>query len=719
MNSRRLALVVACVSVAVLTVVALFWPSDLIIEGATSVELPSAPRREGVAIPHMPEQVPELLAIPWSLAGATDGPAVTGAASRRFAVEGLVVDAEGKPVAGAEILVSRVPDRLRDRRRETSGTRGRFRLARVGSDSFLGARAAGHGPSPVVYLGGTSGGTVPLVLTLPSEHGTLRLQASDAEGHPLSGVSVTVGGPRGWPALVPVGQRVRDVFGPAPIRLTTDDAGAAESRSVPAGSTAVVLRAAGWGAWQGEVTVGLGEVHELAITLERAARLTGHVWRWVAGVRQSAADVLVVALPQGEWKRSLRAVVFEARSQADGHYTLDGLPPGPLELIARDRLGASAVFSLAVPPGEQRVQDIDLAAELAIRGQLLDDAGRTQVGWRVRAKPQGKGVRPLEAVTDGMGRFDLFGCSPLLYTLEISDALSGNSPPVLVRRDVSPSGSEVQLVTPHDPTQTASLLLAVHGEVGAALPGARVVVTHDGQRRERVARWLGGGSFELGPLAAGDMSLVVEAAGYLPQRIDDLELLNGELRDLGVVTLAVGGRLRVTFRGPPGHVDTFEPRVTLVDARGRHVEHLRRGVDAWDSSAQPPGSYHVQLHAKSQATRAVPVQIVAGEVADVTILPEQGWYHVIAMNLSDTQTAEASLWSMTLRDDLERLVFSAPMDLSERGGQQLVAATWLAAGDYVVTLTHPNEQAVVTSIRVTPSSLEDPGFTLVDLFDDR
>ena len=80
-----------------------------------------------------------------------------------------------------------------------------------------------------------------------------------------------------------------------------------------------------------------------------------------------------------------------AGTRAGGGYEFHNLPAGTIVVSARDKHGNVASRTFEARPGDHLEWDPVLTGDLAIRGRLLDDAGRPLASWRVVARGPGIG----------------------------------------------------------------------------------------------------------------------------------------------------------------------------------------------------------------------------------------------------------------------------------------------------------------------------------------
>lgn len=227
-------------------------------------------------------------------------------------IEGFVVDAQGRPAAGAEVHVGgRVPEVV------TTGEGGGFSVETEPGAHIVSARRgseAGSLPTPVIVSAGKT------VRDLRIQLG----QSAALEGHvvaktsgaPIEGARVDVS---------PYGNSGDSG------RAVTDASGFFSVGQLAPGSYDLVVSAQGYAEVNRRaLTVSAGERFSIELQLAGTGAVEGFV-RDSSG--QPVAGAQVVS--SNRWGGTWGSTPVEARADAQGHYLLEGLPAGALSLTAR------------------------------------------------------------------------------------------------------------------------------------------------------------------------------------------------------------------------------------------------------------------------------------------------------------------------------------------------------------------------------------------------
>lgn len=406
-------------------------------------------------------------------AGAVAGPANVGPAGEglgvtRGRVPPLPLGAQAASTAGA------------DPEGAVSSADGRFELVDLSPGSYrVYARRAGFGPvasQPTALAAGARGG--PLRLQLPAA-GTLSVQVLDAGGHGAEGM--------------PIQLQAEAEAGP---RVAVTDAGGRASFEDVSGACQVSVWPPGSGVVTGTERVGDGDSTRLVLRLpDTGHRLSGRVFdpldQPVAGARVAAHRV------DGRSQGGL----VQAWTGADGTFELTGLPAPPYALRVDHPDFAEARLSTDTTDAPLRVS---LLEGRAVHGRLIE-AGSEAALSDVQVVLQ-DGDRTWLASSD-RGRFEFLNIAPGQYVLSTrSDQHADLQLPWQVLGDGRPQ-----------PELELSLVRygAIRGEVvdrlGRPVAGARVTAVQ--VETTATATSDGAGSFELTGLWPGPAELRAEHAG--------------------------------------------------------------------------------------------------------------------------------------------------------------------------------------------------------------
>ena len=433
---------------------------------------------------------------------------------------GQVVDAEGKPMAGAEVQALPVNTwgfRSVIRSWEVPGPKpwftvttdiqGRFRFDRFAAEvsAALQVQAPGGTSRYVFYLYATGpcrfdAGRSDLCLTLPRE-GTIRGRVVDDRGQPVNGIGLTICSARQYPdTLNRYVQR----------EVQSDSTGVFAFAGVPEGPHRIEMTAPErelplWTSDAEKVSVKAGGVAEITIRLSKggvleATALDARTRRPLPGAKLEAAG------------QPSRRNHF-ARADAKGLARLR-VPAGSYTVIVSAPQFSHAQSTVKVVEGQTIRREALLPASPRMSGRILDPQGRPAAGVVVSIHPFGDHV-----YTDAQGRFEAgrnerYGAkSGLVVARDVKEGWAG-----VMSIGSSPGPVDVRL----GPAWTLTGRVADPNGVG--IPAARVALHLSAQNwlSDPAVEALSGpdGRFEMTaiPLPQKDVKYVLSAnaAGYGP-----------------------------------------------------------------------------------------------------------------------------------------------------------------------------------------------------------
>lgn len=516
--------------------------------------------------------------------------------ARPQALRGIVVDARGHGIAGAELLASE------------TGMRGDLghRFAVTGDDgAFSGVthvvagRVVARHPAFAIGVGVRPQSDRDLVVTLPDAAAPVQVEVVDPSGAPVAAAYV---------ALVPRSQP--NVLRP-PQHARTDALGHCQFAAPGVGAATLIASATG----------NAPAMAELALTTERIRlqlapphRLHGRV---LTASGDAVADALVqVTVPDQRTNEPAAPLVArEVRTASDGRFVASALPAGPVTV--RVLAGASGGTGLTSIPKLAAAADAavgDAAPECvltvrerpSLRGQLVAPDGRGLGGWNVVATPSlGDAVhrqfRNRSAATDRDGWFTI-------------QDLAANE-----RYELGAAPAALAVAGACVPARVGA---AVAGEAGL-----RLVVDPNGHRHELAVRLLDaagnvpvGAECELRPLGvpwpstrglqrdgsvawtklpSGDYLLTWIVPGGSARASIVQVRADTERTDLGVVTLAPSVRATVRLQGPAASAGL---RVVVRPTPGdKFVAATTDALGVAEFAALPPGPAEVLAHGAGMA----------------------------------------------------------------------------------------------------------------------
>ena len=415
------------------------------------------------------------------------------------ALAGLVKDADGRPVDGAIVAVTRqrgkeeLPTMSRPIPRTTvTDGGGRFQLADVlPGDYGVTATASAGSPGRLSKVKVTSGQTTEVTVTLGQGGFLLTGEVSDVGGGAIGGAKALVRS---------MGMFLRPGDEPAVFQVVADDNGVFKLR-LAAGDYDVTVKAEGYAPVRDRPTIS-GD-HSRRYRLHPAARLAGRVVDRQSREPVPGANVWLRLDRLESW------VDRDATADDEGRFEFDDLAAGGYVVLARHQgsIGLAQAVSVGVA---QAVTDVEVLVQTArsITGTVVGTDGKPRAGVRViagRSDPPYE--RPQFVKSGADGSFTVQGLLPAKYRVSAFAEGQGSSKP------------ETAQVTSRDVVALKLVIdaaLKIRGQVldasGQPVPEATVTGTVESQdptRRFALDRTTtdGAGRFELDRLSAGKLTL--------------------------------------------------------------------------------------------------------------------------------------------------------------------------------------------------------------------
>jgi RNA polymerase sigma-70 factor (ECF subfamily) len=190
---------------------------------------------------------------------------------RGYDVSGRVVELDGSPVAGAEILLTTMGAAATSFHRVArSDAEGRFLVRSIDGLGWLTARAPLHAPTASYALFSGAGATLDVQLTFPGAGGTVEGDVRDASGNPVAGAQVIAGEESAF-ARATVPENVQAMTTPGAWVSAGED-GRFRAEGLPAGEQPVLVRARGFAPWRGAATIDAGSTTGRALRVSSYSR---------------------------------------------------------------------------------------------------------------------------------------------------------------------------------------------------------------------------------------------------------------------------------------------------------------------------------------------------------------------------------------------------------------------------------------------------------------
>lgn len=335
-------------------------------------------------------------------------------------VEGLVTDASGQPLAGAEIRVL-AADELRALAEAGSGgeipadavsdASGRFELAgqRAGDRLKLRAIATGFAPAERWGVGVP---TEQAVLFRLDRLCVLEGRVVDPQGRPLPGAWVS----RDQPQIRVVAGMVASQ--PRWRQTSSGEDGGFRFEELAPGRVELEARLAAYRNTTRVLALDCKqEQAELELVMDQGSALVGRVLS--PGGEPVIGAAIGLHEPTEPGQVSYRAPL--ATSDGEGRYRLEGLAPEPVRLAASHPAFGEVVARLALVPGELE-HDFQFEPGRTVQGDVVDDADQPVPGARVVLQAAGRALGLPAALADAGGRFAFDGLAPGRYSLRVLEA---------------------------------------------------------------------------------------------------------------------------------------------------------------------------------------------------------------------------------------------------------------------------------------------------------
>jgi RNA polymerase sigma factor (sigma-70 family) len=490
---------------------------DDVAEGAWYVRVDRATGAKLVAVPK--DRSAELR---WRLAAGTE-------------VAGRVVDAEDRPVGGAEICLSVPGEGFFVATR--SAADGSYRLRDVADGLRISARAAAYAPCPTVAVGG--GPTCVRDFRLTRRAAAVVGVVVGEDGAPAAFVSVSAS------ALELDSEAIDLTRGAARVVGSTDATGSFRLSPLPPGPCAVTARAGGRSVAVVETSLDEGGVAHVRLVLRRSARLIGRA----SGV-DGAPNAWVAVAGEGPGAR------VGARPGADGSYAVEGVAPGrrKARLQAFGQVVADAELEFAA--GADTRWDPAPRADRLIRGTARTSSGKPLAGSGVRwfRTVAGRRIFGGVGVVDERGAFVVRVEGDAPYRVELTDIESSRT--LATADDVVPGGAAVEFVVDDERAPSVRVRGTLLFADGRPAADGYVMLDLDGESVGAERPAASDGTFTLGPFVAGRFRAAFEAGDErTPFRLGERALARGESWDLGTVRLPAASTIVVRATRADGAAD--------------------------------------------------------------------------------------------------------------------------------------------------------------------
>ncbi len=383
-------------------------------------------------------------------------------------LEGRVVDAQGRPVAGARVELAATRGTLE--RQTRTATDGTFAFAAVPREVALDVFDSEEASSPALRTTATiaDGERKEITLTLPAARDPIAVRVRDDRGYPIASAQISIA------SLEPT----------SPLRETSFSDARGDAQL--AGARGLPLRVEVSAPGHAPKVITLDAAPETVdVALDLGAMITATV-RASHGDPIADADVVLYT----------SSIVRHLRTDAQGNASASDLASGTARVVVRAPGYAKAERVFSIPASERpfSLGTIELASEGTVEGEVRDERGDPVQGARV-AKDRvpvflAAGATPPDvATTDARGRFKLGGLEAGTVSLEAYAPEVGRGRVEGVRVAASRSTTNVRIVltgASHTQEHAGATVAVTLGE--AVENGTRevvIVLVAEGSEAER------------------------------------------------------------------------------------------------------------------------------------------------------------------------------------------------------------------------------------------
>ncbi len=458
-------------------------------------------------------------------------------------VHGKVIDQDGLPVSGAEVVVAgSYAEVSKTALATTSQPDGTFLLRQVAPTVFVAARHPGFAPSRFAFLKETVTENPNLTLVVSKKFARLTGKVFDDRGWPISQAVVKIGDQEG---CITTERNTALYQSPATMIVTKPD-GSFDSGPLQPGKLRILVASKDktLARFVKELEIRPGKTKHLEVKLEAPATLFGVV-------RDQNGDPLAGITIKAGYQNDADIRSKSTTSNSTGHFEL--------ACTAAEKVPVSAGKTkekLDLVSGQRKEWNPVLTMGKRISGKIVCPDGISPSFWSVELTEDSKFYPRWSRYQQSnvKGEFKFVDCPDGTFNLSFSHAkLSFGLPAIVLKVD---SGDEDILVDLD----------------GSKLPSAHIigrVANAQGKRPSHVAisMWAanitmgwGGevktadGSFDLGPLAAGTYRIEFKAQGLGLIAKNKLKLIPGQILDLGEIKFEAPAKLILDIEYPGGGV---------------------------------------------------------------------------------------------------------------------------------------------------------------------
>jgi RNA polymerase sigma factor (sigma-70 family) len=519
---------------------------------------------------------------------------------RGFDLAGTVLERDGRPIAGAQILTDPMGNGWNAFPVERTDAEGRFRIRSIRPGiCWVSAQAALHPPSPQhEYIGGAVD-IEGVRIVLEPQGGALAGTLYDPRGEPLPHAQVLLGKEQSFEQYkLEDGGSART---PAAQFTSTDEHGGFQFAGAPLGHVEVQARGPGCAPWKGEVEIASGVRAQLVIRMQTGAKLSGSATD-ASGKPVARAEIQVGAYGFASRYR---------RADSEGRFHLENLPLGEFVAEAQADGFERAKTTLFGVSGKELEWKAVLGSGLSIRGRLVArDVDFSKWWMYCESNDWEKAPYAQSATPKADGSFEFSGCGDAVHRIRIHAPDASLYPVVTLEARPGTEPLVVTIDTPMLPT--CRLRGRLVDESGQPLAGAEFNPVLTGSNVTPLETTDAAGRFDIGPLPPGEYWIRSRAKGYVAHDSEKVKLAAQVNWDFGDLQLKRGGLVVV-------HLVRANPKPVAIElVRGEaSVGWIRLQDGRGRSEPLEPGEYELRPWVdgvRVEAAVAWPrIQLQAGE----------------------------------------------------------------------------------------------------------
>ncbi len=657
---------------------------------------------------HLDDVVPGEVWVIGDLGGHGSAPVGAGETARidvaippGFRVRGRVLDLDGRGVPGASLWLSEYANDTSGAIVAQSGAAGRYEIADVPGDRYLGAIAAGHCPSHVhmlsQYQDGDERRDVELDLVLNGPGGAVHGLVVRSDGEPVPEARIHLVG------IPPRELRISNALSLNTIptfEAVTDETGRFAIEGLPLGGMTMTIGALGAAPFERPLAVVGDSPPEETFRLETHGVVHGLV---------TDADGEPVSEAYVRLDRESPLWISSDYADAKGRYRVENLPTGSVRLKAGAEDHGSAKVTLHLEPGAPLEWNPVLVPGRVVTGVVIDHEDRPLVGWYVTACAHLRTAAEWrrQAKTDEAGCFRIVDCREGPITLLVEEDVFTDRFPTLTE-EIDGSTDEVVLrIRPEDRLTSGIRGRVLDPEGRPARAHVALMELEADHGQGYATDWEGYFAVERVRPGIYEFGIIPDEHPDLPMRV--VELPPGQILDLGTRRLEEPGRLAVSVNGIPASENEvyhgFGIHYLVPDGR-RPPSNLQsvRTSPLMEFPELNPGEYALCARARGEyASEVVPFVIESGRETTVEVTSRPGRRCRVGIEIPEGREAPRRA-RVVLLDDEGRTLLDVPW---ASGGREFEFTISLAFGAHHLDVSTPDGRSAAFDFNVVPD--EAPG----------